>query len=121
MARGRKKPDAPTAYSVMWVVVMFDLPVGGKAEMRRAARFRNSLLELGFTRKQFSVYLRHCASMEKAQRIAAQVGRCLVENGSVSVMFITDRQYGMTRNYFGSVKKRNEKHELDAGGQLFLF
>ncbi len=105
----------------MWLVVMFDLPVGTKAEMRRATAFRNSLLELGFTRKQFSVYLRHCESLEKAQRIADEVGHCLVDNGSVSVMFFTDRQYGMTRNYMGKTKKRNEKQELDAGGQLFLF
>lgn len=105
----------------MWVVVMFDLPVGSKEEMRRATSFRNSLLELGFSRKQFSVYLRHCETLDKAQRIAAQVGLCLTENGEVSVFFITDRQYGMTRNYFGKSKKRNEKQELDAKGQLFLF
>ncbi len=105
----------------MWVVVMFDLPVGSKVEMRRATAFRNTLLELGFVRKQFSVYLRHCESLEKAQRLATQVGHCLVDNGSVSIMFLTDRQYGMTRNYMGKVKKRNEKQELEAQGQLFLF
>lgn len=86
---------------------MFDLPVGNKAEMRRATAFRNSLLELGFMRKQFSVYLRHCENLEKAQRIAQDVGHCLVENGSVSVLFLTDRQYGMTHNYVGKTKKRH--------------
>lgn len=121
MGKKRIRRDRPSAYAIMWLVVMFDLPVGTKAEMRRATAFRNSLLELGFTRKQFSVYLRHCESLEKAQRIADEVGHCLVENGSVSVMFFTDRQYGMTRNYMGKTKKRNEKQELDAGGQLFLF
>ena len=105
----------------MWVVVMFDLPVTTKREMKLATQFRNSLLELGFSRKQFSVYLRHCENLEKAQRIAEGVGHCLVENGAVTVMFLTDRQYGMTRNYFGGVRKHNEKDELDARGQLFLF
>lgn len=100
---------------------MFDLPVATKKEMKLATQFRNSLLELGFVRKQFSVYLRHCENMDKAQHIAEGVGRCLVENGKVTVMFLTDRQYGMTRNYFGQVKKRNEKQEMDARGQLFLF
>ncbi len=105
----------------MWVLVMFDLPVGSKVEMRRATRFRNSLLKLGFVRKQFSVYMRHCESMEKAQRIAKQVGHCLVENGVVSVMFVTDRQYGLTKNFFGQTRKRNASQELKDKGQLFLF
>lgn len=121
MARKRKKPDGPNAYTIVWIVVMFDLPVGTKKEMKLATQFRNSLLELGFVRKQFSVYLRHCENMDKAQLIAEGVGQCLVENGEVTVMFLTDRQYGMTRNYFGKVKKRNEKQEMDARGQLFLF
>ena len=121
MARKRRIPDGPNAYSIVWIVVMFDLPVTTKKEMKLAAQFRNSLLELGFVRKQFSVYLRHCESMDKAQHIAEGVGRCLMENGEVTVMFLTDRQYGMTRNYFGKVKKPHEKQEMDARGQLFLF
>lgn len=82
MARGRKKPDAPTAYSVMWVVVMFDLPVGGKAEMRRAARFRNSLLELGFTRCVV-MDARVCSCPQKgkaARRMPAMVFLCRGDN-----------------------------------------
>lgn len=121
MARKQKKADGPNAYRIMWIVVMFDLPVGSKQEMRLATQFRNSLLQLGFVRKQFSVYLRHCENMDKAQRLAAEVGHCLVDNGEVTVMFFTDRQYGMTRNYFGRVRKRNEKQEMDSRGQLFLF
>lgn len=100
---------------------MFDLPVGTKREMILATQFCNSLLERGFVRKQFSAYLRHCENMDKAQRIAESVGHCLVEIEEVTVLFLTDRQYGMTRNYFGNVKKRNEKQEMDARGQLFLF
>ena len=121
MGRKRKRPDGVSPYSIMWLVVMFDLPVGNQREQRLATQFRNSLLELGFFRKQFSVYLRHCESMEKARRLADAVGQALVENGQVSIMFLTDRQYGMTKNYFGKVRKRSEKQEKDACGQLFLF
>ena len=121
MARKRKSPDGPSAYGIMWLVVMFDLPVGSRREMKLATRFRNSLLELGFMRKQFSVYMRHCENMEKAQKLADSVGRCLVENGHVSVLFLTDRQYGMTRNYFGRATVRNEQQDMEENGQLFLF
>ena len=73
MARKRKRPDGPSAYGIMWLVVMFDLPVGSRREMKLATRFRNSLLELGFMRKQFSVYMRHCENMEKAQKLGVRI------------------------------------------------
>ncbi|WP_027188671.1 CRISPR-associated endonuclease Cas2 [Desulfovibrio cuneatus] len=105
----------------MWVVVMFDLPVSTKMEMRRATLFRNSLLELGFSRKQFSVYMRHAANLENAKQLAQKVKKCLVPNGYVSVLYITDRQYGMTENFFGPAKAKNEGAELATHQQLMLF
>ncbi len=44
-----------SGYRIMWVWVLFDLPVGTKAERKRATRFRNDLLDLGFEMVQFSV------------------------------------------------------------------
>jgi len=105
----------------MWVVVMFDLPVGTKVEMRRATAFRNSLLELGFTRKQFSVYMRHATNLEKAKQLGQKVKHCLVPNGFVSVLYITDRQYGMVENFFGPVRAKNEADDLANHEQLMLF
>lgn len=119
MARKYKRFDKPTEYSVMWLLVMFDLPVTTKKQMRLATQFRNSLLELGFMRKQFSVYLRSCENMAAAERMAEKVGLCLLEEGEVSVFFVTDRQYGLTRNFFG--KKKNEQQEFQAMEQLLLF
>ena len=43
----------------MWVWVLFDLPVLTSAERKRATRFRNDLLDLGFEMVQFSVIF-HC-------------------------------------------------------------
>ncbi len=116
-----KRPRKPSHYELMWLVVMFDLPVSSKAEMKRATLFRNSLLELGFSRKQFSVYMRHCDNLESAQNMAQKVRHCLVPNGFVSLMFITDRQYGMTQNFFGEAKEENEAKTLENTKQLFLF
>ena len=48
----------------MWVMVMFDLPVGTKRQRKVAARFRKDLLEDGFWMLQFSVYARPCSSQE---------------------------------------------------------
>jgi len=53
--------------------------------------------------------------------MAQKVRHCLVPNGFVSVMFITDRQYGMTQNFFGEAKEENEAKTLENTKQLFLF
>lgn len=105
----------------MWVVVMFDLPVDSKLAMRRATRFRNSLLEFGFVRKQLSVYMRHCETLDHAEKQAERVGYCLPPNGQVSIMFLTDRQYTMVKNYYGPVSTVNEQAELEKMEQLCLF
>lgn len=37
-----------TGYRLMWMLVMFDLPVLEPEERRAATQFRNQLLDLGF-------------------------------------------------------------------------
>ena len=118
MARNLRRANP---YEIMWVIVMFDLPVSSKADMRRATGFRNNLLELGFSRKQFSVYMRHAENLEKAKNIAQKVKNCLASDGMVTVMYITDRQYGMVENYFGKKKTKNEAKVLQKQEQLLLF
>lgn len=121
MARKLHRKYKPSAYTIMWILVMFDLPVTSKLEMRKATQFRNSLLELGFVRKQFSVYVRHCEDMAAAKRLADKIGYCLHCEGLVSVMFFTDKQFGLSRNYIGKAQHRNEQQKHKANGQLFLF
>lgn len=48
----------------MWVIVMFDLPTDTPKARKAYARFRTDLLKDGFTMMQYSVYIRHCASIE---------------------------------------------------------
>ena len=58
----RRKYLSP--YRIMWLFVMFDLPVGTKREKKEATSFRNQLPDLGFEMSQFSVYLKYSASTE---------------------------------------------------------
>ena len=52
----RTEPAYMSAYRLMWMLVMFDLPVD-TAENRKAANdFRNDLLDFGFERCQFFHY-----------------------------------------------------------------
>jgi CRISPR-associated protein Cas2 len=107
-----------SGYQIMWVWVLFDLPVGTKAERKRATRFRNDLLDLGFEMVQFSVYLRHAWSREKAESYARQVGECVPQAGHVQVLFFTDKQYAQSKVYRGRAKHRSPDEKPR---QLVLF
>ena len=54
-------------YRVMWLLVLFDLPTETKKDIKEYVKFRKRLIEDGFTMFQFSIYVRHCASMENAE------------------------------------------------------
>jgi CRISPR-associated protein Cas2 len=43
-------------YKGMWLMVLFDLPVVSKEEKKNYVRFRNALIQDGFTMLQYSVY-----------------------------------------------------------------
>ncbi|WP_197387472.1 CRISPR-associated endonuclease Cas2 [Ralstonia pseudosolanacearum] len=47
----------------MWLLTMFDLPVGTKAERKAATSFRHFLQDQGFEMAQFSVYMRFCTAL----------------------------------------------------------
>jgi len=83
----------------MWIFVMFDLPVASSGERKAATDFRNTLLADGFTMMQFSVYIRHCPSREHAAVHIRRVEEALPPGGSVSVLQITDKQFGEIRNF----------------------
>ena len=91
MARLNNPPLS--AYRFMWMLVMFDLPVGSKAERRNATRFRQWLLDEGFEMSQFSVYLRFCAGKEQVERRVRAVTKALPPRGKVHVLSVTDRQF----------------------------
>jgi len=59
----------------MWLYVMFDLPVGTKAERKAATQFRKFLLDEGFEMAQFSVYLRFAVSKNRPKRTLLVFGR----------------------------------------------
>jgi len=90
------------AYHIMWLFVFFDLPVVKAKERKAAARFRKDLLKDGFGMMQYSVYTRHCASKESAAVHLKRVKGYVPEKGQVSILQVTDKQYGEIINYWGA-------------------
>ena len=85
----------------MWMLVMFDLPVVEEDERRSANKFRLTLLDLGFQRCQFSVYVRFCTSSAQVGTFCRQVQAALPEGGKVDILQFTDKQYERIISYRG--------------------
>ena len=97
-----------SGYRAMWLVGCFDLPVGDQKERRAATRFRNLLLDEGFTMKQWSVYNRYFTTRAQTDAAADRIGAQAPPMGKVSMMFITDKQYGLVRNFESKARSETE-------------
>lgn len=109
--------DRINAYRIMWLFVMYDLPTETKTDRKNAARFRKDMLTDGFSMFQFSMYLRHCSSRENADVHLKRVKKKLPSKGSVGILCITDRQFGMMEIYRG----REAMERPETTQQLELF
>lgn len=99
----------------MWVLVFFDLPTETKKDKRAYQLFRKQLQKDGFTMFQFSIYVRHCASMDNAEVHIKRVKSIIPEYGNVAVMCITDKQFANIQLFSGSkiVKAKSEPLQLE--------
>lgn len=102
-------------YRIMWLFVFFDLPTETKKDKKNASGFRNNLLKDGFSMMQYSVYVRHCASSESADVLEKRIHRLLPPLGKVSVLRITDKQFGNILNFWGraEVPKEPQPKQLE--------
>lgn len=98
-----------SGYRLMWIVVMFDLPVVEKAERKAAMGFRNALLDMGFEMSQFSVYMRFCSSQSQIDTYCTQVEKSLPAGGKVNILQFTDKQYERIITFRGNIKQPSNK------------
>ena len=93
----------------VWLMVMFDLPVGSAEEKRQYSRFRKYLLREGFMQLQFSVYAKFCASRENAQKYFNYLKEAVPPGGKVRLLMITDKQFGEMVSLYGTSLENVEK------------
>ena len=98
-----------SGYRLMWIAVMFDLPVVEKKERKAATDFRNTLLDMGFEMAQFSVYMRFCTSQAQIETYCKRVEQALPEGGKVNILVFTDKQYERIISYYGKAKQPAKK------------
>jgi CRISPR-associated protein Cas2 len=105
-----------SGYRLLWLQVLFDLPVTEKQQRKDASDFRNYLLDLGFSMAQFSVYMRHCKGKDEAETLVKKVEKQMPSDGTVHILIITDKQYESIKTFYCGVKSR-----LKNPDQLLLF
>ena len=99
-----------SGYRLMWMIVMFDLPVVSKAERKAATAFRNALLDMGFDMSQFSVYMRFCTSSKQLETYCKRVEQALPSGGRVNIVPLTDKQYERIIAFYGK-SRQSEKRQ----------
>lgn len=104
-------------YRVMWILVFFDLPTETKKDKKAYMLFRKHLQTDGFTMFQFSIYIRHCASIENADAHIKRVKSFLPEHGKVGIMYVTDKQFSNISLFYG----KKPQAVNTPGTQLELF
>lgn len=88
----------------MWIMVIFDLPVGTKRERYAATKFRNFLLDQGFSMSQFSVYMRFCGGKDQAEGYTKRIQQSLPKTGLVQILGFTDKQYESIISFDGRMR-----------------
>ena len=106
----QSRPTVLSGYRIMWIFVLFDLPVGTKKERKAATKFRHALLDLGFEMSQFSVYLKFTAGKEQAEAVERRVEAAMPSSGKVHLVQITDKQYENIRTYRGRKREPSPKN-----------
>jgi len=98
-----------SGYRLMWMMVIFDLPVLTKKERKAATKFRLFLLDEGFEMTQLSVYMRFCSGKEQAEALTKRVQGALPPAGSVQILYFTDKQYENIVSFNGRTRDAARK------------
>ncbi len=102
----------------MWMYVLFDLPVLTKAQRHEATKFRQFLLDDGFSMCQYSVYSRLLSGKEAMETHIERIKSALPKSGKVDIVAITDKQYENIISFSGRDVDRTRKKQPE---QLLLF
>lgn len=101
----------------MWCLVLFDLPVETREERHEASKFREALLESGFSMIQFSVYGKYSPTLRSSQTTEKFIRNILPNNGKVCILHLTDNQWANAVR-FSSGTRENDPETPE---QLVIF
>lgn len=103
-------------WRVMWVIAVYDCPMTEREERREYTIFRKMLLQENFFRLQYSLYVRHFPTMAVAEATIQRIRTGIPAGAQVAFFLVTDKQYAMTREFFGQKptrKKPNQPEQVE--------
>jgi len=109
---------AVNGWRVMWVIAVYDCPMVEREERHDYTVFRRSLLQENFFQLQNSLYVRHFPTMAIAEATIQRLRLGIPAGAQVAFFLVTDKQYGMTREFFGP-KSTRKKPNMPEQVELF--
>ncbi|MGN1393722.1 MAG: CRISPR-associated endonuclease Cas2 [Succinivibrionaceae bacterium] len=101
----------------MRLILMFDLPMETAKEKRIYRQFHKQLLKEGFYMFQFSIYVKLAINRTVSQQIRARIKKIKPEEGKVSILEITERQFSEIEFISGS----NNTNILNTTDRVTIF
>ena len=117
LERATSGPKHSSGYRLMWIWVIFDLPVDTRKQRHDATKFRQFLLDIGFEMSEFSNYLRFCNGKEQFESYVRKIECSLPERGNVYIFQFTDKQYENIVRFSDQARRKRQKNPA----QLVLF
>ncbi len=100
-----------SAFRIMWLVVMFDLPTRTKKDRKRYRWLSRYLDAESYVRMQYSVYAKVFNSVESANYGKKRLRNFLkinVKKGNVRLLMFTDAQFGKMEIIIGEQSSQEE-------------
>lgn len=104
-----------SAFRIMWIVVMFDLPTQTKKDKKRYRWLSDFLAKESYMRLQYSVYAKVFSSVESANHGKKRFKEFLkinIKKGNVRFLMFTDVQFGKMEIMIGEQSKQEEVIQL---------
>lgn len=93
----------------MRLILLFDLPMVTKKEIRIYNKFRKQLIKNGYIMMQFSVYCKLFANREAAIKHIDMLRKIVPKEGQIRLMLVTEKQYSKIEVIVGGKSNQEKK------------
>ena len=95
----------------MWLIIVYDCPMTTPDARHHYTLFRKLLLQRNFHQLQNSLYVRHFSTKAAADACVQHLRLHIPKGADVVFFMVTDKQYAMTKEYFGTREVQNKPYE----------
>ena len=95
-------------WRVMWVICVYDCPMTDAEARHDYSVFRRYLMQENFVQLQNSLYVHHFPTLAVGEATILRLRNHIPAGAQVAFFIVTDKQYGMTREFFGTAPTRKK-------------